>query len=958
MMDHMLHHGGNVFDKESIMQLEMGSHHSDNDTLMKPFNSEVSIVNMDAEADADGVARDIPLHERSSRSSSSSVLNDENIDTGLKKISEEPTMAETNGYDKESQTYIEIATYAGVDVYECYTKDKPPCLIMRRCADNWLNITQVFKAGSFTKAQRTKILEKEANEIKHEKIQGGYGRFQGTWIPWESTKYLVEKYNINSKVVKRIVEFIPDPNDMPPKRSKVSQIKKLDPNARITSPSAYKKTPKKNSKTPMKKKSVRKSSKKEKTIQPSPLQNIMFQTPQQHQQNQTENQSTEKLSTLPSEQETPMVPVSKVNPGIISQANHPIKYQTTQKPLQFYPYPQAHQFQQMVPGSSNGAPLQVNTSHSSLNPQGSMKMMKQMMQTNGKSMGHSTGSIVSNITSNGSSMEIFSSHDKSSSSSSESPTPVAQLNEKATASPEHYKELILEVLSSEYDSVEPPLPEALYRPPSNFDIDFLIDDQGHTSLHWAVAMSNIPLIKVLLVQNADLFRCNNKGFNCLTKSVFYNNCYKTGSFQQIISMLHPCLITPDANDRLPLHYLVELTVNKSKEPHVIEFYMDTILDTLAKEDEKLLRMSLNHQDTLGNTPLHLAALNKNVDLCQKLVYFGVSPDILSGENQTISMILSRFTVPNIFQPSLPAQFLQSPPKTAFLSNTPRNSQEDHIEDTSKYEFNDTTMDSIQVSATRTGGHHLPDRTNDILSMDKMKGSLTPAIKLHPPSPPTLLKSKNRISKPPHAEKVRKLQEPAYSAQEHEQTVKTSTTKTTSQLRDLTGSLTNIIDNSLANLQYEIQLKEEQINEIEHQLKHTTTKEKSISEANNQKTLASIQHQLKMKNIELDNYMERSQALSLATLVQDEENSFPRTSSAEATSEVEKKEAVKLIVELCYKQFKRRQLIRRIKHARDQLVSDTKISKFRKLIGMSIDNIDSKLNDIEQDLRSMERTQCS
>ena len=103
-------------------------------------------------------------------------------------------------------------------------------------------------------------------------------------------------------------------------------------------------------------------------------------------------------------------------------------------------------------------------------------------------------------------------------------------------------------------------------------------------------------------------------------------------------------------------------------------------------------------------------------------------------------------------------------------------------------------------------------------------------------------------------------------------------------------------------------------------------------------------------------MERSQALSLATLVQDEENCLSKDSSTEATNEFEKKESIKLMVELCYKQFKRRQMIRNIKYARDQLVSDSKISKFRKLIGMSIDNIDSKLNDIEMDLSSMEKTQ--
>lgn len=482
---------------------------------------------------------------------------------------------------------------------------------------------------------------------------------------------------------------------------------------------------------------------------------------------------------------------------------------------------------------------------------------------------------------------------------------------------------------------------ALYRPPANLDINFLIDDQGHTPLHWAVAMSNIPLIRVLLVQDANILACNDKGFNCLTKSVFYNNCYKAGSFQQIISMLKPCLITPDANGRLPLHYIVELTVNKSKEPHVIAYYMDTIIDMLGKEDSNLLRMTLNYQDSMGNTPLHLAALNKNVNLCQKLVYFGASPDILNGEHQTVSMILSRFTAPNMFQPTLPAQILQSPSKTTFLSNTPRNSQDEHLEDKSKYSFNDT-MDSSILSSSKK--FHASER-NDSLSLDKMKGSLTPAIKLNPPSPPTLIKLHNKVTEE-GTKKVR-LNGCKDSA----------TLKATSQLSSLTNSLTSLLDDSLAKLQYDIQVKNDQIAEIDNQLNNINSREKRISDANKDKKVTSLQKGLSLKNIQLDNYMERSQALSLATLVQDEENNFSKDLSHLAKKS-EEKEAIQLMVELCLKQYKRRHLIKQIKDARDQLVANGKISKFRRLIGMSIDNIDTKLDDIEKDLRSMETVQTN
>lgn len=847
-----------------------------------------------------------------------------------------------NGYDRNSNTFIEIATYAGVDVFECYSKEKPPCLVMRRCNDNWLNITQVFKAGSFTKAQRTKILEKESNEIKHEKIQGGYGRFQGTWIPWESTKYLVEKYNIQNVVVKRIVEFEPDANNLPPRRSKVAQIKKLDPTARITSPSSYKKTPRKDTKTPMKKRiPAKRSTKKERGFNPSPLQNIMFQTPQhQLHQQQTSNQSTEKLSTLTSESETPIAPVTKAHTSMLAQNQHTVKYHTTQKPLQFFPYPQNHQYQHHV----SSVPTVVNEMHSASSKSKSkeFQITKQMVRANPaatNALSASAGSMLSNGTSNGSSIEVFSANGNHSSNSSESPLPASALG-KGELTVDDYKELILDVLSSEYESAEPTLPDALYRPPGNMDINFLIDDQGHTPLHWAVAMSNIPLIRVLLVQDADMIYNNDKGFNCLTKALFYNNCYKAGSFPQIISMLKSCLITPDANGRLPLHYLVELTVNKSKEPHVIEYYLETIIDGLGKEDPNLMRMSINFQDSMGNTPLHLAALNKNMELCQKLVYLGASPDILNGDHQTASMILSRFRVENIAKPPPPTQLLQSPPKTTFLSNTPKNSQEDKIDQEKvRLDLQETTNDSI-IASTRKG--HSSDRP-EMFSLDKLKGSLTPAIKINPPSPPTLLKLRRTLN---HS----RVEKPV-----SERVKDSVTSKSASKLSNLTHSLTNAIDERLGQLQYGIQLKEDQISEIDAQLSSLNAREKKIGNSLEDFTFDDLAKKLKSKNIQLDNYMERSQALSLATLVQDEENNLSKDTELLA-QELDLDETTKLLIELCFKQYKRRYLIKQIKESRDELISNDKISKFRRLIGMSIENIDTKLDDIEKDLQCMEEVQ--
>jgi transcription factor MBP1 len=68
------------------------------------------------------------------------------------------------------------ATYSGVPVYEMTCNS---VAVMRRRVDSYLNATQILKVAEFDKPQRTRILEKEVQTGQHEKVQGGYGKYQG-----------------------------------------------------------------------------------------------------------------------------------------------------------------------------------------------------------------------------------------------------------------------------------------------------------------------------------------------------------------------------------------------------------------------------------------------------------------------------------------------------------------------------------------------------------------------------------------------------------------------------------------------------------------------------------------------------------------------------------------------------------------------------------------------------------
>jgi len=68
--------------------------------------------------------------------------------------------------------------------------------VMRRRCDSWLNATQVLKVAGVDKGKRTKILEKEILTGHHEKIQGGYGKYQGTWVNYQRGREFCRQYGV------------------------------------------------------------------------------------------------------------------------------------------------------------------------------------------------------------------------------------------------------------------------------------------------------------------------------------------------------------------------------------------------------------------------------------------------------------------------------------------------------------------------------------------------------------------------------------------------------------------------------------------------------------------------------------------------------------------------------------------------------------------------------------------
>ncbi|KAG9097291.1 Cell division cycle- protein res2/pct1, partial [Ceratobasidium sp. UAMH 11750] len=110
-----------------------------------------------------------------------------------------------------SEPQIFKATYSGVPVYEMICKS---VAVMRRRSDGWLNATQILKVAGFDKPQRTRVLEREVQKGEHEKVQGGYGKYQGTWVPLDRGLLLARQYNVEG-LLRPIIDFTPAASSPP-----------------------------------------------------------------------------------------------------------------------------------------------------------------------------------------------------------------------------------------------------------------------------------------------------------------------------------------------------------------------------------------------------------------------------------------------------------------------------------------------------------------------------------------------------------------------------------------------------------------------------------------------------------------------------------------------------------------------------------------------------------------------
>ncbi|EFP76578.2 uncharacterized protein PGTG_02039 [Puccinia graminis f. sp. tritici CRL 75-36-700-3] len=108
----------------------------------------------------------------------------------------------------KNNPHVYMAVYSSVPVYEMMVRGIG---VMRRRSDSYMNATQILKVAGLDKSKRTRILEREIIQGEHEKIQGGYGRYQGTWVPFTRAQELATQLNV-AQLLAPLFDYRPEPN--------------------------------------------------------------------------------------------------------------------------------------------------------------------------------------------------------------------------------------------------------------------------------------------------------------------------------------------------------------------------------------------------------------------------------------------------------------------------------------------------------------------------------------------------------------------------------------------------------------------------------------------------------------------------------------------------------------------------------------------------------------------------
>lgn len=528
-------------------------------------------------------------------------------------------------------TQIYSATYSNVPVFEFVTPEGP---IMRRKLDSWINATHILKIARFPKAKRTRILEKDVQTGIHEKVQGGYGKYQGTYVPLKLGAEIAQSFGVYD-VLRPIFEFeyVEGKSDTPPPAPKHSHASASNVARRQLSsgPGGAAKATKMNSEPKKRGRPKR--------------------VPDEFGEHGGSNGPLLKrialrTETMPSmsRQDTEQDDVASMR-GSMNVKHEDLEADTTDESDENNDPDDNddHEEDALMSGRDLGL----------VTPRTSFNYDRPPRSFNGM------GSINSN---NSDPYGLLQYHHMS-----------TQPHRRELVHDEYFNSLLNYFLEDKVRSEQ--IPPKLASPPqplSSINITRSIDNDGNTIFHWACSMANTTAIQFLLSTFSSYLTANVKNTNGETPLMFavkFSNAYQWKNFPVLLEILFDSLLLVDNSGMTVLHHIVKAsleTVEDGKKERFAKYYMESLIErliqyekeglppdhhktrpgtaTLSNNRRAVVYKFFNHQDVNGNTAFHIAAYHLRKKLIKVLITYHsyIDFDLKNLVNYSVEDYLATF----------------------------------------------------------------------------------------------------------------------------------------------------------------------------------------------------------------------------------------------------------------------------------------------------------------------------
>lgn len=472
----------------------------------------------------------------------------------------------------ENNAEIYMAVYSSIPVYEMMARGVG---VMRRRSDSYMNATQILKVAGLDKSKRTRIMERDIAMGEHEKVQGGYGKYQGTWIPFHRAYELAKQFEV-VEVLAPLFDYLPGPADSIGANdpgtinsaTSVTASKSLPPNSTASSNSTSGPTTSKPSHDPPQSQQPSKRERlsisthgtsDEHQLGVGPSKRSRFNTPS-HQSNASDRTT----NGVPDSNQLFESSMSSLLPATHSTPGPAPLHQPVPNPLAIPSAP----LPKLRPCTS-AASMSIDDPTSS-------KLDHQI---------HAVLSLFANPCESGS-----------------------RLSPRQTDSDSH--DTLRQVLND-----------------PDLDINMPLDECAHTALHWASTLGRISLTREFIKSGADVFRGNNVGETPLIRATLVTTNFDHSCFDQLLELLYPSLCTTDHQKRTVLHHIC-LTAGIKDRVESARYYMECIFEWIVKQHEgRFEKEFVDAIDYNGDTALNIAARVGNKHLLQMLLDVGASQSI-------------------------------------------------------------------------------------------------------------------------------------------------------------------------------------------------------------------------------------------------------------------------------------------------------------------------------------------